>query len=364
MEKEQSLGNRKIVYLTVNGYYQNPPGSPMMTIYRENMRKLADEEFTKRSSKFYVVEVDGGPIAEFEKLYNLAIEKANVTCYLIECSQTADTCLRYLNIRAEEMKEVVRLIEEEAPKEDVLLIDADKLYKRNWRKERMVELMNKSVESRDYTSAAHKVPTKLEKLDNPYARMKVTDDFTDLATHVAELMKDPDILKLIEKSMAEISLRDRPDTSKTLEKTTTVTPKSCFDYNHKPIITDEDVLFNVQPLTVIDYNHRTSKRLAEIVEGVDVDGVIAKHKLVNLREKMLSNFALADVPEELESTSSYPNNWVVISGYKTNPINKTKKENNKRNARRLKEIEDKISMRRKLKLEKESMMKIQEQIEQ
>lgn len=338
MEKEQSMGNRKIVYLTVNEYYEYPPGNAAMSLYREKMKKLAEEEFSRDSKDFFVVEVDGGPIEEFEKLYNIAMERENVTCYLIECKQSVDTCLKYVNARVEEMKEIHRLIEDEAPNEHVLLIDAEEMYVKNPRKERMIELMKKSSEGHDYTSISHKDASKLEKLDNPYSKVKRSGNLTDLANQVAELMKDPDILELIEASVANISLKEKQDNSQKFEKLTEVKPKNCFDYKHKRIITDDDFLFNVQLRTVIDYNHRSSNELRLFIKGINIDEIIASRKSKKLREKVLKNYGMAENPEDIQSTSSYPNNWIVIRRFRTKPILKRKKTRNAKIERHLEKL--------------------------
>lgn len=312
MEKEQSMGNDKIVYLTVNEFYESPPGNAAMDFYREKMRKMVAEEFSRESSQFYVLEVAGGPIEEFEKLYKLAMEKENVTCYLIECKQSVDTCLKYVNMRVEEMRETVRLIEEEIPNEDVILIDAKDIYMENPNKKKMTDLMNKSSKTYDYTSSSHSVPSRFEKLDNPYSRIRITGDLTDLSKHVADLMKEPDILDLIQSSVANISFKETLVSRKSFENLTEVEPKNCFDYNHKKTITDEDVLFSFKPRTVIDYDHRSSKKLREIVEDVEIDIIISNKKSRMMREKVLKNYEMAENPEDIQSSSTYPNNWVSI----------------------------------------------------
>lgn len=328
MEKEQSMGNYKIIFFTPSDSYASASGELALAKHREEFMKNVEETMKQNLSKFYVIEMESASIQNLKKVLHIATEIGNVTCYLIELQQPGDICVKYGSQRRKlsDVNEVIETISKEPPPGNVQLIDAKSIFRKDYMKEKMIEIVKNSVDARNYTSDRHNILSRTERIDNPYLIMKSTDNVTDLAAHVTELMKDPEILQLIQLSMSNMSLNSSKITSAHYNALPTLTAKMLIDYDHQPLTTLEDILFTFCPRKVIDYNHRSSQQLKDFVAEIDIEEIVAKRRVAERREKVLWYLATAEKPEETASNPNYPGNWKIISKYRPKPIGKRKKK--------------------------------------
>lgn len=331
MEKEQAMGNNKVIFFTPSNSYASASGALEVANHREEFTKNIEETMKKNLSKFYVIEMESAEIHHLKKVLHIATEIGNVTCYLIELQQPGDICVKYglRRRKLSDVNEVIGTIAKEPPPGNVQLIDAKSIFRKDIMKEKMIQIVKKSVDARDYTSAGHIIRSTTERIHNPYSRLSFTDNVTDLAD-VAKLMTDPEILQLIQLSMSKISLDNSIISSTHYNVLPSLTAKMLIDYNHQPLKTLEDTLFTFCARKIIDYNHRSSPQLKKFIEEVDIEQIVAKRRAAERREKVLWYLATAEKPEQTASNPNYPSNWEIFSKYQPKPMGKRRKKMSKK----------------------------------
>lgn len=307
---------------------------PMMDPYNENLAMKLRDEFKKGFYNFYVIELEGGSLQIIRRLQQMGSFDDNYHFLLIECSQPIEVLRKFARKRRRyQMAEAtVEEMKRNPPPRNIQLIDPTWVYERI-RPDRMMTLMMKSVESRDYSNEAHIVDAKVDKIENPLEKLEIKEDFSNLSLQLADIVKDPEILALLQSSVSVISLQEEDRASneiarmekELLDSSPSLEPEIVYDYNHRSLPSLDEIINTFEVRNVYNYSHRSTPRLKEIVENINLDEIIAKRRATRLRSKVLWYLGIAEKPEHTVSNPKYPNNWEIAAAYRPEAIGKRKK---------------------------------------
>lgn len=332
LDKERTIGNHNVSHLVVNQFLGDSPDKAQIEKAHEDQLQEFKDLLNKKVCKFIVVEVDGGRLAHLLRLNDVAETMGNHAIYLVELQNRFELCLKYGKARYRtndhELKRMMEEIEREPPPDKFELLDASLLYQKYTNMEWMLKLCQKSASSRNYSIEMHKIDTKVDVVPNPFEGI----DSTDLSALTSVFIKNPEILQMVQSSFTGLSLDDSESNmnNSNLESCKTFSPKTTVEYNHKRKVNDDDKLFMVHVRTIIDYDHRPSPKLLEVVEDVEVEAVMRKSRGRQQREKVLLQLSLAENPEDTVSNPNYPNNWESLSSKHPKSTGKRRKINNQK----------------------------------
>lgn len=341
LERERMYGNKRSIFISENDIHESSSRyrRPMMDPYNENLAMKLRDEFKKGFYNFFAIELEGGSLQIIRRLQQMDSFEDHYQFFLVECRQPLEVLRKFARKRRRyQMAEATfEDMKRNPPPRNIQLVDPTWVYERI-KPDKMMTLMMKSVQSRDYSNEAHIVDAKVDKIENPLDKLEIKEDFADLSLHLADIVKDPEILALLQSSVSVISLAEEDEASneisrmekELLDNCPTLQTQIVYDYNHQSIPSLKDIIFTFQVRNVYNYSHRSTPRLKEIVKNINLDEIIAKRRATRVRSKVLWYLRNAEKPEHTVSSPKYPNNWELATAYRPEATGKRKKILNKK----------------------------------
>lgn len=319
-DKEKALGNYRVRHLTPNHYYEKRYERLRSDYYQDNLLKKFRDELQEDRCNFYIIEIEGGSISTFKRLYQAAVVYGGLTGYLIEMMQRHDICMSYgrHERKPNEIMQIIDDIHGEPPPPNITLIDPTAIYQKNAKADLMSRLMDKSVTNRNYGVSAHIIPAFETAVVTPdLPETPSAENISDIATQLAEMLRDPDVVQLIRNSFTGLTLEENSQLMKMLESNIetcpSLKPRKVFDYRHAHQQNTNDQLFAFAARMIIDYSHFTSTKLSDFVSDIDHIAIASQKRALDARAKVLNYLTTAEKPEDTVSNPNYSRRWLVSS---------------------------------------------------
>lgn len=289
-------------------------------LYQDHLLKKFRDELREGICNFFVVEIEGGSISTFKRLYHAAAMFGGLSGYLIEMLQQKEICVEYSKYQRKpnEIGQIIDEIIREPPSTNIILIDPTSIYQKNHKLDLMARLMNKSVTSRDYSASGHTIsPFETIPIAANPSDSAPTESVSDIALQLTELLKDPEIIQLATNPLLNLTREQNLLLTKMLESNfescPTFQPEKVIDYHHHHQESAAENIFDVLIRRVIDYSHFSSPKLKSIVSDVDDVAIAMQNRAPETREKVLAYLKTADRPQETVSNPNYSRRWPVSS---------------------------------------------------
>jgi YLP motif-containing protein 1 len=333
IEKEKERENDRCAILSIDKHIKDTYNINETERYNQELFNECRELIKAGFINFIVVILNGCSVQQFNRMAQIATAKGYQT-YSIEIHQPLEVCLQY-NDSERNKNEISYAIEDlnrfPTPLKFTIL-DPTSLFV-----PKTTNMMTEIGESSSISNAA--------------ATSQSSNNINDLATNLAQLLQNQNVLKLLQSQMNNqqpspqpLMTTNIPPPINFMQSPANFTqprsnnefyqnvecpifkPTKVIDYEHEHKQTFEEQLMEFRVFRSIEYNHQDTHNLKEFIRDIDVDKIIEKRKAVALRKKILEYLRNAERPEDTVSNPKYPKNWEVIVIDRPPRRNKRKKK--------------------------------------